>query len=470
MSVAAEFAAFCYAHPLWFGGEIMRRRRTADQKRLRLAIQEHRHVVTYSGHSVGKSDELAAIALEWIYTHPGTRVIFGGPTYKTVRSGIFKAFRIAWRALDQSLRDRGFPGLGGKLLEDALIVDDGWDARIVAPDNPDALQGARGKTVFIVLDEAQGIRATFYDPLESLMTATASRFVQSGNPLYAIGKFRDAAHDPSTWHAVPISCFEHPNVKLGREVIPGAVTREWIAERLKEYGSEDDDRYIARVKGQFPKGGSPLQVISLALLEEADKGTVGVDEDPRIGVDLSRSEEGDPNVLSYYDRTRTLASQDEWFEDDSEKTVYRIEEAVRELGVKPENVKVDVGGLGGPIFDRLRGLGYNVDGVDFGAGPEYDWQEYTGETTQFLNRRAELYWIMRELLRRRLICIPRKFELVWRELLAVNKKQNPNDSGKLRLESKLEVRKKLGGSPDHADSSVVALSNVGQTSPTVFRV
>ncbi len=459
LAEVVELRDRCKADPLFFGRAILGRRRWEGQERIRRALEDHRYVHVRSANGVGKTHELASIIAEWPIIYPGSRVLIGGPSFDSAKYGVWAAFVSAYKASK-------FP-LGGRLLEGecAWILGPEHDVRVANPDNPDSLQGARGKRVLIVLDEAHSVEPAFFDPLKSLMTASASRMILSGNPLYPTGPFRDAAHDPATWHCIKISGFDHPNVRNGNEEYLGAITRLWIDERRAEFGSEDDPRYVARVLGEFPTSATMRQVFALSWLEAAADLKREPCDVRRMGLDLAR-QGGDANAVSVFDETRTLVAHRTWHEDDTERTVARAMETALEFKVAPENVKVDACGLGGPIVDRLVGLGWNVEPVDFGAGPEYDWLEITGESTQFVNRRAELYWTLRELVRRGLVTIPREFSPnVWRDLTAVERLAEPADRGRIKLEPKEAVRKRIGRSPDSGDSAVLAFSNVGNSGP-----
>ncbi len=454
----AELVARVSADPLWFARTVLKRKRWARQIEMRRSLDVNRYALIYSGNGVGKTHELASEVLEWLPMNPGGRVLCTGPTFDTVRSGLWASIRGAYQAAN------GATVIGGRMMDHEWHLGHEWDARIAAVDNPSALQGARGKRVLIVVDEAQGVDHEFYGALQSLMTAEGSRFIVIGNPLEPQGWFFEASQRPDMWHTIQISCLEHPNVVEGREVIEGAVTRKWIDERLREYGSEDDPRYVARVLGRFPRQGSSRQVISIDDLERAADGTVGVKDVRRMGVDISR-QGGDSNVIAVFDETRTLVHVETWSEPDTMVTVDRIVTAMKEHNVEASNVKLDACGLGGPLVDRLAELGVAVDPVDFGSLPDYDWRDVTGETTQFKNRRAELYWVMRELLKRKQVSIPRQFSEVWRDLVAVNRKPSSADRGVILLEAKDDVRTKLGRSPDCGDAAVLALSNIGAWVP-----
>jgi hypothetical protein len=60
----------------------------------------------------------------------------------------------------------------------------------------------------------------------------------------------------SNWGAVRISALEHPNVLQQREVVPGAVTQEFIDLMAQEYGV-GSGVYQSRVMGEFPDDSGP---------------------------------------------------------------------------------------------------------------------------------------------------------------------------------------------------------------------
>ncbi|WP_289460443.1 hypothetical protein, partial [Klebsiella pneumoniae] len=77
------------------------------------------------------------------------------------------------------------------------------------------------------------------------------RFLAIANPTSPSGEFYQGCLKHK---AITISCYEHPNVISGQEIIPGAVTKKWIEKRRDEWG-EDSPLYISRVLGEFPDEG-----------------------------------------------------------------------------------------------------------------------------------------------------------------------------------------------------------------------
>ena len=109
------------------------------------------------------------------------------------------------------------------------------------------------------------------------------------------------------------------------------------------------------------------------------------------------------------------------------------------IGTRDENIYVDNFGKGANVAQEMGIAGHRVNGINVGD-KAYD-------DTRFSNLRAEAYWKLREWLRA-------GGELVeddcWKELLYIRYRMTLN--GKIQLMPKIDMKKKLGKSPDHADA------------------
>ena len=454
--------------PLFFGRHILGRKRWSRQAEMRLAIGRHRRIHARSGHAVGKTHELASIVNEWLPMTPGGRVLVTGPAHHTVKRGLWQEIRKCYFAANSRLARMGVPfTLGGRMGAESWEIADGHDAFIASVDNLSAIQGARGSRCLIIVDEAQGVRYDLWDALESLMTAEESVMIATGNPLFAEGRFREMASSP-IWHTIHIDCHEHPNVVEDRIIFPGAVTKRWIEGRRVEFGGdkcEEDPRWQGRVRGQFPTGGT-RQVVSIDHLEHAAQGTVGVVDKPRLALDVARYGH-DANVLGYFDETRTLRHVESWTGIDTMATTGRLRDAMRRFKVEPEDVKVDACGIGGAVVDRMKEDGIHIDAVDFGALPVGDWSGLKGmASARFKNRRAELHFVTRELLRELSASIPKDepwSRQVWADLQAPT--YDFNGKGEIVIEDKESIRTRIGRSPDFGDMVHIGMSNRGSMKP-----
>ena len=109
----------------------------------------------------------------------------------------------------------------------------------------------------------------------------------------------------------------------------------------------------------------------------------------------------------------------------------------------PEKVFLDMGGIGAGIYDRLKELGYTgtVVGVNFGQKAD--------EPERYLNKRAEMWGNMAEWLKQGGVAIEDNDE-IHSDLIAPH--FTFDSQGRLKLESKDDIKKRYTKSPDLADA------------------
>jgi hypothetical protein len=110
---------------------------------------------------------------------------------------------------------------------------------------------------------------------------------------------------------------------------------------------------------------------------------------------------------------------------------------------KPDAVFIDVGGLGAGVYDRLIELGYGevVHAVNFG-GKAID-------SDRFYNKRSEMWGLMGEWLKEIPCEIPDDPALI---ADLVTPQYSYTSDGRMKLESKDDMKKRLGRSPDAGDA------------------
>jgi hypothetical protein len=118
---------------------------------------------------------------------------------------------------------------------------------------------------------------------------------------------------------------------------------------------------------------------------------------------------------------------------------------------------IDAIGVGTGVVDRLREQGIKVDA--FMGSSKAKYHDKTGELT-FLNRRAESWWNLRDLLNPAFdtpsIAIPTaEFSpTLTGDLIAP--KWDQTSTGAIKIEDKDDIRKRLGRSPDEGDAVTMA--------------
>jgi hypothetical protein len=335
-------------------------------------------------------------------------------------------------------------------------------------------QGHNAKHVFVVFDEGSSIDQKFSDAAD----AEATRLLEIGNPLVAMGPFYN--HSRSTeYNHIHISCLDHPNIKLGREVIPGGPRPEWVEGRKKAWNYPKGPLWLGRVAGEFPEEAEdtlfPLSIIrqSFELYRRVRELVAKPDATKALGLDVARA--GGDRTVGY--NTDWVLYQDP---EQGERNIHRSAKIldlpftdhfktrmkVMELNQREnwEKVNVDAGGEGSGLADELPQAGVRgVQRVLFGSSP--------GDQDYF-DCRAEMFWQLSIAMKAGNYAIEPDDEL--EEELSVigamrslkEKMVNSTKRAVFWLPPKEEMKEKLGRSPDKADA--LALANYKFTKATGF--
>jgi len=246
------------------------------------------------------------------------------------------------------------------------------------------------------------------------------------------------------WNTIPISCLDSPNVEAGKVIYPKLVTPEWVEERRTEWG-EESPMFQAKVMGEFPTA-SEYGLIPLSWVwdshERAKEAVVG-SEQRRIGVDVARS--GADCTVFLLREGNVVSDVQEYRNINTMEVVGRLNLFVENHKVPWEDVIVDVIGVGAGVVDRLHERKRYVQGINFGCSP--------ADPEKFRNVRSECYWAVRDALNpqaEKPLAIPAKYGKLASELVAIE--WSVTSTGKVQIEQKETIKKRLGHSPDHADA------------------
>ena len=458
--------------PVAFAREVLGVELWHKQVEALTALTEHRRVAVKSGNGLGKGFCAAVAVLWFVHTRPDAIVLTTAPTFRQVR-------HILWRQI-RRLYGPAAETLGGRMLDTRWELPDGRYAMGLSADGADQFQGFHSPNVFIVVDEAEGVGDEIYEAIESVMTSAEPLLLLIGNPTTITGAFRRAFFEESRiYRNISISALDSPNVQAGRIVIPGLTTPRWVEERLEIWG-EDNPIYRARVLGEFPEQGDNT-LLNLSDIEAATRrahnnpfpgGERTLPAGPELvegpsvhpstssgrtdSLPLEGAGGGESVILGVdvarfgSDRSVILRRRGDRVEDirvlrqmDTMQLAGWVVAAIRECN--PAQVYVDEIGVGAGVVDRLRELGHPVRGVNVAHKAHQD--------GLYANLRAEGYWTLRQRFMSGSISIPADSQLVG-ELAAL--RYSYDSQGRLRMESKDEMRKRGLPSPDKADALMLA--------------
>lgn len=407
-----------------------------------------------TSHTVGKSFLAAIIALWWIDVHPpgSAFVITTAPTGAQVKA-------ILWRYINRLHASHQLPGrmnqtewyLGNEMV--AL-------GRKPSDYTPDAFQGIHAEYVLAILDESGGVDETIWNSVSTMTSNEGSRTLAIGNPDDPSSYFAVVCEPGSGWNVIGVSAFETPNM-TGEEVPPevarSLVSRAWVEDRAKVWGT-DSPIYVSKVLGEFPTdaedGVIPVSFVTPCRhLEEA----ILPEEPIQLGVDVG--ETTDRTIVVERHGGRVYRIHTVSHRGDAMSAVGQIVDIVNRTGASI--VTIDVIGLGWGVYSRLRELSRadNPTGAELTHSARiirFSAAETADDAVRFYNRRAELWWdVGRELSRLKRWDLTNLDDDAVAELTAPHYRLE-GSKGRIIVESKAEIRKRLGRSTDVADALLMA--------------
>lgn len=349
---------------------------------------------------------------------------------------------------------------GHELLVLSMKLKHG-EAFAAASNKPEKIEGAHGDSVMYVFDESKAILAETFDAAEGAFSGASEDAdleafaLAMSTPGEPNGRFYDIHR-----HAPGLDDWWARHVTLEEAIAAGRVSREWAERRLLQWGA-DTAVYNNRVLGEFWSSDED-GVIPLSWIEAANERWHAWD-------DAGRPERGGPHIhgvdvaRSGTDKT-IIALRDAWVikelrESSRETTMATTGRVAGLLNADPKSTAVvDVIGIGSGVYDRLREQGLRAEAFNASAGTRR--KDATGEF-HFTSTRSASAWNLRELLdpsRDPEAALPPDDELTG-DLTAAH--WRVVSGGKIQVELKEEIKKRIGRSPDKGDAVIIAMWGSG---------
>jgi hypothetical protein len=421
----------------------------SKQREIAKTLVDHKRTAVQSAHGIGKSFLAATLAAWWVDVHPPdeTMVVTTAPSLDQVHA-------ILWEEI-RGLHDRA--GLAGVVQRtDRWLVG----GRLVGmgrkpPDySESAFQGIHRRFVLVILDEACGIPAWLWTAVETITTGDDCRIMAIGNPDDPNSRFRFLCQGTPGWESVQISCFDSPNFtgEIVPEALKGLLTsRQWAEDRAAEWG-EDNPLYIAKVLGKFPTD-NPWSVVRMSDVSSCRIAA------PRAAHELVPVELG-VDVGGGLDETvirerRGMVAGREWRElSDQPETISRlILRALKDTGATA--VKIDAIGIGNGVVGEMKNL--RTAGVHNAKIYGVKVSEKAHDPGNYFNLRSQLWWEVGRLLSQDRAWDLSRMDNADNTVAQLLESHYEHDlKGRIKVEPKDDIRKRLGRSPDSADALLLA--------------
>jgi hypothetical protein len=422
------------------------------QREIAQSVVENRYTGVQSCHDSGKSFIASRLACWWLDVHPPGEafVVSSAPTQTQVEA-------ILWREIGRAHRKGNLDGritygqvpqwkLGQEIVGYGRKPQD----HVNREEAMAAFQGIHARYVLVILDEGGGIPKWLFDAADALATNEAARVLAIGNPDDPHSHFVSKVMQPgSDWNQITIDGYETPNFTgewVPDELRELLLSRLWVEERKRRWG-ENSPLYMSKVRGQAPEI-SDNTVFAPSLLRAAMELELPGTVRGQFGCDIAR--EGEDRSVIARNRGGVIRIVKELPKQDTMATAGDIAKEMRlKAGFIP--AVVDADGLGSGVFDRLREQDFPV--VEFRGGFK------PFDTERFINRRAEIFWTLREGMENDDVDLDPEDEDLIAQLGSLQ--WFVDSRGRIGIESKIDMRKRGLPSPDHADAAAMSFIGTG---------
>ena len=411
-----------------------------------------RRISIRSGHGVGKTTTLAIIALHHILTKLPQKTVMTAPTSAQLFDALWSEIKTLIGRLPKD--ETGYSFLADLLdvksdrIELRAAVSESFmAARTSRAETPEALQGVHSENVLLICDEASGIPEPIFEAAAGSMSGHNATTILCGNPVRTSGTFFDTHHKlKDMWFTVKVSCEDSR-----------FVSKDYVEDMERRYGGRDSNPFRVRVLGEFPLADADT-VIPFEMVESSQGREIRVARDTPVvwGLDLARTG-NDRSALAKRQGAILLEPVEFWREPDLMATVGKVKAMYDQtpFDYKPVAIMVDAIGIGAGVADRLRELGLPSRAINV--------SESAGLSDKYMNLRAELWFRAREWFESKTCSMPRddRKENLGEELTAVTYKFT--SSGKYKIESKEDMKRRGVRSPDLGDAFVLTFAQNAST-------
>ena len=310
-----------------------------------------------------------------------------------------------------------------------------------------SLAGLHAANILYLFDEVGSLEPALEQSADQGLAETRGRggfakLLMAGNPISKNGLLYSAVTS-KRFYVIRITGDPDDSERSPR------ISLEYAKEMIAEYG-RDSNWIKVYLLGQFPDSDfntllgydEVIKAMGKCPYTEADIGH----NQRKLGVDVARYG-SDATVI--YPRQGLVVFKPTVIREKNGVEISSVIQSIMAKWTNVERISVDgSGGYGSTVIDNLSLSGITADEVQFSGKADSD---------RFYNKRTEMWFRMAEAIKSGL-SIPMDKELLSELISPTYEFRN----GKLLLESKKQIVKRLGKSPDKADSLALTFFQVDQ--------
>lgn len=394
-----------------------------------------RRISIRAGHGVGKSTAVSWALIWHMLTRYPQKSVCTAPTASQLYDALFAEVKHWVNKLPPVLREL-IDVLSDRIVLKSAPESSFLSARTSSKERPEAMAGIHSEHVMLVFDEASAVDEAVFESAAGSMSGHSATTILIGNPTRNSGLFYLTHHKlRNEWVTMHVSCRDNP-----------LVNPDFVKQIMDTYG-EASNAFRVRVLGEFSLREDDT-LIAAELVDSAIARDIQAAPGTGLlyGLDVARF--GDDRSVLVKRRGNVVEDVKAWNGADLMETVGRV---VSEARIdKPEVIMVDSIGLGAGVADRLRELGFNVRDVNVA--------ETASMEPTAAKLRDELWLTCKNWLMSRAVSLPKHDDLR-QELVAPTYTFLSN--GKIKVESKADMKKRGQRSPDIADALCLTFAGEG---------
>lgn len=439
-----EMIELYYNDPVGFAEDVLEFYPDDKQQEIMLSVRDNKRTAVRSGQGVGKTATVACIIIWYMLFRDNAKVIATAPTKQQLNI-------VLWPEIAKWLS--GTYANNFLTLTKTMLYMNGyeleWFTTAKTATKKENMAGLHADNMLIIVDESSGVTDEILETLLGTITGVNNKILFISNPTKNSGIFYDAFHKDRD----QFNCIHIDAEKCER------TDKENIEMLKRKYGA-DSNVVKVRVKGDFPDQEDDvfihLHMVMRGINTEYDS------EQPVISIDIAcdvAREGGDETVIGTKINNKVLP----FLVRNGQDTMATVGDIMRTANLLHDRyptihimVRIDDTGVGGGVTDRLKEI-KKLDGLDwlhifpvkFGIPIKH---KYYYDTTTLMAA------IVKDLLSEfdeqgnKKACelvLPNDNELIAQ--LTVRKYGIYESKGKIKLESKKEMKKRDLKSPDRAD-------------------
>lgn len=411
------------------------------------AFQRNKRITFKGGVGFGKTHVLAIVTWWSLFCHPDVKVTIFGPNEAQLKNGLWNEVIQQYERIDASLQ----------------LLKDQWDVTatrvslraspascyatfmLANKDNVASVRGIHADNNFILVDEATGIAdEVFEGALQNHLTTDLNpKLALISNPKATSGFFWRTWNDDDIsdiWTKVHGRMSDNPRV-----------TEEDLRIAEKQYGGKGSNDYIIHVEGDFPTDSEEGLISSASVNLAIDNPhAIPAEGKPIIwGVDPAGPGKDRSVILMRHDN-KVLDDITERRGLGATELAYLIRDMFMRLSPAERSktiIAVDANGVGHGVYSILSDFGMPVREVMSQSKATKDIR-FDGKS-RFARLRDQMWWSAKEWIESEAVSIPNSIPLI-RELKQPTYAHNAE--GRIKVEGKDEIKKRLKMSPDYADA------------------